>query len=87
MASLNKFEKELTKAKLYQLYLQGRVVILPKGNKSMLNGKKTYIICVLMLIYAISAFALGKIDANQAWQIILEALAIAGLRHGFSNTA
>lgn len=46
----------------------------------MLSGYKTYIVCLLMLAYAgIGYFVLGE-PINI--EVILEALAIAGLRKG-----
>lgn len=46
-----------------------------------LKGKKTYISCILMVLYAISGFLLGHIEANVATSIIFEAMVLAGLRN------
>lgn len=45
-----------------------------------LQGKKTFIVSGLMVLFAIIGFALGQLDQNQACEIFLEGLAIAGLR-------
>ena len=52
-----------------------------------LSGKKTYAVVALMMLYAVSAGLLGHIDANSAAQVVLEALAIAGLRAGVAKSA
>lgn len=44
------------------------------------NGKKTYAAATLMVVYAVSGVILGHLEQEQAVQLILEALAIAGLR-------
>lgn len=51
----------------------------------MLNGRKTYLCAVLMIIYAISGALLDKISGEMAGQIILEALIAAGLRNAIKN--
>jgi len=53
--------------------------------KDKLNGKKTYIVAVLTIIYAVTGAAIGKIDWNTAVGIILAALGMSGLRHGISK--
>lgn len=52
----------------------------------MLSGYKTYIIAVLGIIYAISGFLTGHVDANTAIQLILGSGGLAALRHGISTT-
>ncbi len=49
-----------------------------------LEGKKTYIIGIAMICYAIGGAIIGKVDVNAAIQLGLEALAIMGLRKGIS---
>lgn len=50
--------------------------------QNMLSGKKTYIVAVAMIVYALLGQYIGKeLDVN----LILEALAIAGLRAGISK--
>ena len=51
----------------------------------MFNGRKTYITCTVAIIYAISGFLYGSLDANTVFQIILTALGAAGLRHGIAK--
>ena len=50
-----------------------------------LKGRKTYLIVILMIVYAISGLLIGKIDVNSAIQLILSSLAVAGLRIGIAN--
>lgn len=45
-----------------------------------MKGKKTFTVAAVMVIYAISALLLGKIDGNGAVTILLEAAALAGIR-------
>lgn len=47
-----------------------------------LSGKKTYIIAGLMVIYAVSGYLLNDLSQAQAMSLILQALAISGLRNG-----
>jgi len=49
------------------------------------NGYKTYILCAMMMAFSILGVALGKLDGPQAGTLILEALALAGLRHGVAK--
>lgn len=51
-----------------------------------LNGYKTYIIAVLMILYAILGLIIGKLGDGEAIKIILEAMAISSLRHGIKNS-
>ncbi len=50
-----------------------------------LRGRKTYLVSLAMLLFAISGLFLGQLDSNQATTVILEALAIAGLRAGIAG--
>lgn len=52
-----------------------------------LTGWKTYGVALAMLAYAGCGYALGYLDAVQAGQLALQALAVAGLRHGIATTA
>jgi len=49
------------------------------------KGKKTYIVCALMVVYAVVGYALSKVDGGSATELVLEALAIAGLRAGVAR--
>ena len=46
-----------------------------------LQGKKTYAVAVIMLVYAVAVEGFFKNDWNSAGQIILQALGLAGLRN------
>src|SRR6185503_80384 len=46
-----------------------------------MNGKKTYIVAVLMILHALSAYVLGQ-DASLNFQEILAALGLSALRAG-----
>ena len=50
-----------------------------------LNGRKSYLVSFAMLAFAVLGFALGKLDATQAGELLLQVLAIAGLRHGIQK--
>jgi len=50
-----------------------------------LNGYKTYIVAALGVVYAISGYFTGHVDANAAMEIIITSLAAAGIRHGMST--
>lgn len=46
-----------------------------------LKGYKTYAICTMMVLYALTGVGLGHIDGNEALRLFLEAMALAGLRN------
>lgn len=50
-------------------------------------GYKTYILCGLAIIYAISGFFTGHLDSNSAIETIFAALGTASLRHGITTQA
>ncbi len=50
-----------------------------------MNGRKTYIVGVGMILYAVAGVLLKQTDANEAITLIMEALAIMGLRHGIEK--
>ena len=50
--------------------------------KDIFSGKKTFIVCGLMLIYAVLGLFLKEMDAQESIKLLLEAFAIAGLRLG-----
>ena len=50
-----------------------------------IDGYKTYIVAGLMAVYAIAGGVLGYHDWNDAAAMLLEAAAIAGLRHGVAK--
>ena len=53
---------------------------------SWINGKKTYIVAAGMMIYALLSVWMGNSDWNHAADLIWQAAAVAGLRHGVSST-
>lgn len=50
-----------------------------------LSGYKTYILCGAMLVFATLGLVLDKLTGAEAGTLILEALAIAGLRNGIAK--
>lgn len=51
-----------------------------------LNGWKTYAVCAVTVAWAVLQYSNGGVDANGAADMILAALAAAGLRHGISTS-
>ena len=51
-----------------------------------MNGWKTYAAAAITIVFAITGAIKGVHDWNHAVQLIMEALMVAGLRHGISNT-
>lgn len=49
------------------------------------NGKKTYAVVVAMLVFAGLGLWLGKLTGDQAITLMLESIAIAGLRDAISK--
>lgn len=50
-----------------------------------LKGKKTYIISILAVVYAVSGYILGYIELQNAIQLIIGSLGISALRHGIGQ--
>jgi len=50
-----------------------------------MNGRKTYIVGIAMIVYAVAGVASQSHDFSSAIELILEALAIMGLRHGIGK--
>jgi len=50
-----------------------------------LAGKKTYVVAVLMALYAISGLLLDQVSTTQAVEMVLAALALLGLRLGIKK--
>ena len=58
----------------------------PKIN-SMLNrvdGYKTYLVCLLGVVWAFVGLGMGWLESDQAMTIVLASLGGAGLRHGMN---
>ncbi len=53
--------------------------------KEKLKGYKTYAACIALAVYAVAGFIVGKVDGVTAGELVIEALAIAGLRAGVSK--
>jgi len=52
-----------------------------------MSGYKTYIVCVVAIVYAVAGFYTGHLDTNAAMQVVLAALGAAGLRNAISTSA
>lgn len=50
-----------------------------------LSGKKTYVVCVLTIIWAVIGLAAGFLGAEEGVTIILAALGGAGVRAGIAK--
>lgn len=46
-----------------------------------IDGYKTYISAILIAVYAISGLLMGYHDGNEAFKLVLEAIALASIRH------
>lgn len=49
------------------------------------TGKKTYLVAVAILAYAIGGWVAGFLDINTSIKLILEGLGLGALRHGIST--
>ena len=49
------------------------------------TGKKTYLVAVATIAYAIGGWVAGYLDLSQAIPLILGSLGLSGLRHGVST--
>lgn len=54
---------------------------------SKFNGYKTYFVSAAVVIYALTGYFTGNLDANAAFMVIANGLGLATLRHGISNSA
>ena len=50
-----------------------------------IDGKKTYIVAIGLIMYALGGLAAGKVDGNTAIQSVFIALGMMGLRHGIAK--
>ena len=46
-----------------------------------INGMKTYLAGMALVLYAVGGYFAGKVDINEAIQSVMIALGIMGLRH------
>lgn len=49
---------------------------------SLLSGKKTYLVALVMVLYAVVYYGVQENDWGAAGKMVLEALGLAGLRNG-----
>lgn len=49
------------------------------------SGKKTYLVAIATLLFAVTGVLLGKLEFKEAIELVLGALGIASLRHGMSK--
>ena len=54
---------------------------------SIITGKKTYIIGIAGIIFAITGFVTGHLDSNTALDLIFGSLAAMGIRNGVTTEA
>lgn len=47
----------------------------------MLNGYKTYLSALALLAFAVYGLATNHLDSATGWPLVMEALALAGLRN------
>ena len=50
-----------------------------------INGYKTYIVAIGLIMYALGGWAAGKVDPNTAIQSVFLALGMMGLRDGIAK--
>ena len=50
-----------------------------------ISGKRTYIVAICLIIYAVAGWVAGKIDANSAFENVMIALGLMGLRAGINS--
>ena len=55
--------------------------------KDKLSGRKTYLVSLLMIVFAVSGFFIGNVSQKEMIELILEALAIGGLRAAVTKGA
>jgi len=52
---------------------------------NVLNGYKTYIAAAGLTVFAVLGLIYGKLSGVEAGTLVIEAIAIAGLRHGIAK--
>lgn len=52
---------------------------------SLLHGRKTYLVSLLMLVFSFLGYFLGELQPIDAGRLVLEALGLAGLRAGVAK--
>lgn len=51
-----------------------------------MSGYKSYIVAGALALYALAGLTSGKLDANRAFELIIEAAALVGIRHAVSKS-
>lgn len=54
-------------------------------NLNLLSGKKTYLLAIAAIVYALAGFVTGNVAGDEAIRIIWEALTAAAIRAGVSK--
>ena len=49
--------------------------------ENLLKGKKTYLVSLLMVAFAVIGVVIGQVETQKAMEIALEGLGLAGLRN------
>lgn len=53
---------------------------------TIINGKKTYLLCVATALWAVIGWGAGWLEPSIAQEMIWGSLVASGLRHGVSKT-
>lgn len=53
--------------------------------KMALDGNKTYIVALAMVVYAAIGYWLGQMDQANAMELVMQAASVAGLRHAVNK--
>jgi len=55
-------------------------------DKLPLNGKKTYVVSIVTVIYAVCGILLGSMEVNEAMMLIAGALGLSTIGHKIDKT-
>lgn len=50
-----------------------------------MSGYKTYAVMVIIVLYGITGFLSGNLDANAALLVVMNGLGLGALRHGLTT--
>jgi hypothetical protein len=53
--------------------------------KDFLDGKKTYIVAALLIVFAVTGVLTGNLTADEAFVLVLNGLGLGALRSGISK--
>jgi hypothetical protein len=80
----SKFVEQLFERRIQEIFIKGRhqftIHML-----DFLKGKKTYIIAIAAIAYAVLGVISGNMDSQAAIQVILAALGAMGIRNGITS--